>query len=173
MIEDTYAPLSRNFAFRSPLLPPLAHPTYERSLSVSLCLPAGVTTGGACVRTTSIDLFQLTYAPLLAKAGPCLSSLTVPTCAPPAFSAQRSSANDQPANFIAIQRTRSPRGDRVKLRAIPPIVGCIYMCVYVCMCVRVDFAARSTEKLSIPRYHHPSSSRLITCNSIIGEGGEG
>ena len=87
------------------------------------------------MRTTSIDLFQLTYAPLLAKAGPCLSSLTVPTCAPPAFSAQRSSANDQPANFIAIQRTRSPRGDRVKLRAIPPIVGCIY--IYVCVCMYV------------------------------------
>lgn len=36
--------------------------TLPRSMGLSLP-PAGVTTGGTCVRSTSIDLFQLTYAP--------------------------------------------------------------------------------------------------------------
>lgn len=120
---------------------------------MGLSLSAGVTTGGACVRTTSIDLFQLTYAPLLAKPGPCRS---LQRCLPVRLlpSAQRSPANDQPTNFIAIQR--SPRG--IALNSALSLRHYIRVYIRVCMYVRVDLAARSAEKLSIPRYHHSSSS---------------
>lgn len=119
---------------------------------MGLSLSAGVTTGGACVRTTSIDLFQLTYAPLLAKPGPCRS---LQRCLPVRLlpSAQRSPANDQPTNFIAIQR--SPRG--IALNSALSLRHYIRVYIRVCMYVRVDLAARSAEKLSIPRYHHSSS----------------
>lgn len=98
---------------------------------MGLSLSAGVTTGGACVRTTSIDLFQLTYAPLLAKPGPCRS---LQRCLPVRLlpSAQRSPANDQPTNFIAIQR--SPRGialnSALSLRHYIRVY--IRVCMYVC-----------------------------------------
>lgn len=116
---------------------------------MGLSLSAGVTTGGACVRTTSIDLFQLTYAPLLAKPGPCRS---LQRCLPVRLlpSAQRSPANDQPTNFIAIQR--SPRG--IALNSALSLRHYIRVYIRVCMYIRVDL-----DPLRNFRYHDTTTRR--------------
>lgn len=64
----------------SPWLSPI---TLPRSMELSSLPPAGGYTGGTCVRSTSIDLFQLTYA-LLASLASLPAALP---CSPRARSA--------------------------------------------------------------------------------------